>query len=1234
MAVLEDLTEDEAYLWAILSDPSGLDQAEFTWYDPENADGCFRAWPFQWKWWRCEDPKQIDQCSRAVGKSKSIQVRACAFPLLHPRQEMVVTAPEGVHLDAVTDNIETQITSTRLLKSLLQRERGKSAVKHKPFHVNFANGSRIMGRIPQRDGKGMKGCVVAGTHILAESGYVVVEDLKPGDLILVDSGEWLPISRIDVDVNESYKVVGQSSFPLTVSCDHRFLGSSNLAGPKQTRQLEKLYYHDVEDILDDNVYWASPTRFAPLPIPHLNYGPTSNKLEINESFWWLVGRYLADGHLSSNKGTEKRVCFSVHPKSLGEFMYHSNRVGVHVGRKRRSHSSADELTISSAAFFNWLESYFGRLSHAKIVPGFVFGMDAGDRLSFLDGYLKGDGTYEPHKNKWISGSASKALTMSIQLIAQSVGLKTTTWMTTPKVKEICGVKLVSEPRDAWYVSISLTGHQLLVEDHALVSKVKSVDFVGKQKVYNPIVNGNHSYVSNTIISHNTHPIWLELDEGQDYPEPGWKETIETLKRGSEGAVWRAHGVTRGVRDVFYRLTQPNSGWTTHRFTAMHRPNWTDQEREEKIMDYGGSRDHPDYKRNILGLHGDATNPLFVLHRLMACVDQVKSSEYNTDVYYERKISDEELSDGGGHIANLINLPGSHKGLSKTFWVGMDVGFCADPDTEIFTDRGWLKYSDLRLSDKTLGIDKKTGCSVWQDVTNIYQEEFTSIPMVKMKGQSFDALVTPHHKWLVAREDGSLRWKETRELNTKDLIPLAVPRGDIPVERVYSDDFVELVAWYWTEGWKISNSSIGIAQSRSANPVKVERIERLFYRLFGEPGNAYMQGTRKVEHQWCSYEKAAGGVDFHGRGPVIDDLFKVVDCQKIPATEFLASLTGHQLELFIETSIDADGWRTSSGAMKIEQRLEAGIRMFEVACALSGRATSTSYDPIRGRYHLSILKSSTMGPVRAAMFPRKSAQAMSIEIVDYSGVIWCPTTTHGNWLARRNGSVYYTGNTNHPSEVLVFGEISERKLKAANIIGIPDDGPSALPKGDQALILLTRLKLDRISHPHQVDLIDYICNYYNVQAFSMDKTGNGLPLFQDAQHRSKKLANVIKGYNFSEKILVDFDLTVDVDEFKGDLIEDSGIKKNVLEYSSDVLRDMVDNKRIVLPFDRELIAEFEGQTYFVVRDTMNQYGKREFSKGQLHALDAAKMAVLGMKQNSIEEFTKQEKFEPVMDIFFG
>jgi hypothetical protein len=34
-----------------------------------------------------------------------------------------------------------------------------------------------------------------------------------------------------------------------------------------------------------------------------------------------------------------------------------------------------------------------------------------------------------------------------------------------------------------------------------------------------------------------------------------------------------------------------------------------------------------------------------------------------------------------------------------------------------------------------------------------------------------------------------------------------------------------------------------------------------------------------------------------------------------------------------------------------------------------------------------------------------------EVVDYDGgPIWCPTTENGSWLARREGSVYFSGNS--------------------------------------------------------------------------------------------------------------------------------------------------------------------------------------------------------------------------------
>lgn len=303
------------------------------WEDPmaHNEEKIFRAWDFQHSWWRDTSTLTLDQCARAVGKTQSIILRAWAFPVQHPGAEMVVTAPELVHLDPLTSRIEDRIKETRLTQELLPNRVGRG-FKHRPFQVNFTNSAKILGRIPQRDGKGVKGL---------------------------------------------------------------------------------------------------------------------------------------------------------------------------------------------------------------------------------------------------------------------------------------------------------------------------------------------------------HPLRLELDEAQDFPQAGWVELVETLRHGEGGAQWRAHGVSRGVRDEFYRHSQPGSGWSVHRLTGMHRPTWSDQERQDKIEMYG-SRDSPDYKRNILGVHGDATNPLFVLHRLMACVDDNPESEYNADIYYHRRISDEMIADRP--IIDLLDPPGSHKEWTTT-WGGMDVGMTNHP-TEI------------------------------------------------------------------------------------------------------------------------------------------------------------------------------------------------------------------------------------------------------------------------------------------------------------------------------------------------------------------------------------------------------------------------------------------------------------------------------------------------------------------------------------------------------------------------
>lgn len=538
MAVLADLTEEEAYFFAILQDQSGIDQAEFSWTDETSPDFVFRCWDYQYPWYRTRGKHQIDQCGRAIGKSVGIQMRAWAFAFTNPGEEMLITAPEMIHLDPVTKNIEDRIMSARLSREFLQSNGKSNGITHRPFEAKFRNGAKILGRIPQKDGKGVKG---------------------------------------------------------------------------------------------------------------------------------------------------------MHPKKL------------------------------------------------------------------------------------------------------------------------------------------------------------------------------------------------EMDEAQDYPEPGWVELGETLKYADENASWRAHGVSRGIRDRYYKQTQRESGWFVHRYTAMHRPDWTAEERHAKAELYG-SRNHPDYRRNILGLHGDAQSALFVLTRLMACVDQVEGSHYNLNEYHKIEINDEKLRDTGMPIEELLDFPAIHKSFER-IWVGMDVGM-----------------------------------------------------------------------------------------------------------------------------------------------------------------------------------------------------------------------------------------------------------------------------------------------------------------------------------------------TNHPSEILIWAE------------EWPSGGKSS---GKVRLKTIARVHLERISSPDQRRVLEAIWHFYHPRAIAMDRTGLGLPIYQEiAESAPANMVKVMRPYNFSEKIVVGYE-TPDPDDdspFYDSEEETNEIKANVLEYSSDMLRTYVDQEQLLLPWDIDMIREFQGQTFVVTRNNTNPYGKKEFNKGKFHALDAARMALLGFLQDKIEAMKETRDDEPVFDMF--
>lgn len=220
-----------------------------------------------------------------------------------------------------------------------------------------------------------------------------------------------------------------------------------------------------------------------------------------------------------------------------------------------------------------------------------------------------------------------------------------------------------------------------------------------------------------------------------------------------------------------------------------------------------------------------------------------------------------------------------------------------------------------------------------------------------------------------------------------------------------------------------------------------------------------------------------------------------------------------------------------------------------------------------------------------------------------------------------------GLSDDPSEILIFGEEDV--------------------KGRSRLKLLTRIHLERVTAPDQARAVMWLIDFYKLNAFSMDRTGMGHPILQFLQEMGEEdpsITNVlrkIKGYNFSEKILVGFDENVELQP-GDDIVKEAGIFRLVLEESTDALRDLVDAKRILLPEvdneDDHILKQFQGQTFTYDNSTRSTdaYGRRKFSKGDFHALDAARMAVLGYAQDQLETFIRdymKPQQEDVID-FFG
>ncbi len=388
--------------------------------------------------------------------------------------------------------------------------------------------------------------------------------------------------------------------------------------------------------------------------------------------------------------------------------------------------------------------------------------------------------------------------------------------------------------------------------------------------------------------------------------------------------------------------------------------------------------------------------------------------------------DYQLYDHRRLVRSTPTVPTSNPGWPQIQDLSLPVTepltWCVDEATEILTAEGWKRQTDLTVGEQVYVLDPDLLVGRFEPLLAINRFPAERRQMRRLEATNFSSLSTLGHRWRVWQNGGKspgLEWRTSQQLTPGSGIFRTAPRADVPSEPKWSDAFVELVAWYWTEGSRQKGPFVTIVQSESHNPQHVASIREALRSCF--------------DTDW--YEKPRPGemIGFYLKGEAARSLFSVTTRNKAPLPSFLMSLTQAQLNLFISRCLDGDGHRqkTPSKGGKTPSRWWAqtdlqSVGMFEMACALAGIATNENtgiIDP--GRYgqetpstRISLLHSSIAKPVDAARVARFHANRERVrntrpavdEEIEFDGPVWCPTTPSGTWLARRNGTVYFTGNS--------------------------------------------------------------------------------------------------------------------------------------------------------------------------------------------------------------------------------
>jgi len=478
-----------------------------------------------------------------------------------------------------------------------------------------------------------------------------------------------------------------------------------------------------------------------------------------------------------------------------------------------------------------------------------------------------------------------------------------------------------------------------------------------------------------------------------------------------------------------------------------------------------------------------------------------------NIYFAHKMTEKSDMFFGVDVPSNARYDVLLKDLKKYKQVWLGHQHCVSLDTKILTENGWKTYNSLSLKEKVATFNLKKGIIEYQYPINKYKYNYKGkmINFIHDKWMKINILVTPQHRMILNRSYKELKpcVKFADQITSqKILLNIQSERWKYPIKHTFKNKYwAELIGFiigdgHYARGRK-NNLAIGISQKEGRNtkdylPQLIKKC-KLYYTVSGKDRKTFrISWTHEENTKFLNWMK------------------KNVPNKKL--NRLLVSLPSEQLKKIYKGLIQSDGHWYTNTLQVFGQKDYKTIELFEELCLKLGKKFSTE----SGNFGAGFRPNNEFYRVSICNKRVTKIRKTNIKQVNYKGIVWCPETPNGTWIAKRDGKAFITGNS--------FQKITDKVFHLGSML-FTTFAELKVPKKYIAKIKKTT-KLIELTTPVAIREVNSVSELSNIDANTKVRIR-----FKDFDTFKKEVGQIsrYKGKFHELKIKCDFKNLIDVNQ---------------------------------------------------------------------------------------------------------